>query len=157
MPRSGCLIISPIILLRRACEKFRTIPTTVINFVEGTRVTPEKQRQRESPYVHLLPPRAGGVAFVLDAMGDALHSLIDVTIVYPEGSKTFWDLCCRRLRKIVVDIRTCEIEPWLLAGDYQGDPEFRARFQTWLSNLWHEKDARMTAILAAPESADSGL
>ncbi len=142
---------------RRACEKFRTIPTTVINFVEGTRVTPDKQRARESAYTHLMPPRAGGVAFVLDAMGDALHSLIDVTIVYPEGSKTFWDLCCRRLRKIVIDIRTFEIEPWLLAGDYQADPEFRTRFQTWLSNLWHEKDARITAILASPGTADSGL
>jgi 1-acyl-sn-glycerol-3-phosphate acyltransferase len=142
---------------RRACEKFRSIPTTVINFVEGTRVTPEKQRARQSVYAHLMPPRAGGVAFVLDAMGDALHSLIDVTIVYPDGNCTFWDLCCRRLRRIVIDIRTYEIEPWLLGGDYQNDPEFRSRFQTWLTELWHEKDARMTSLLALPAATHPGL
>jgi hypothetical protein len=104
-----------------------------------------------------MPPRAGGVAFVLDAMGDALHSLIDVTIVYPDGNRTFWDLCCRRLRRIVVDIRTYEIEPWLIGGDYQNDPEFRTRFQAWLTDLWHEKDARMTSLLAPPAVPDPGL
>ena len=29
---------------REACEKFKRIPTSVINFVEGTRFTPAKQR-----------------------------------------------------------------------------------------------------------------
>ncbi len=134
---------------RRACEKFKRMPTTVINFVEGTRVTPEKQRERDSEFTHLMPPRAGGVAFVLDAMGDALHKLIDVTILYPDGRRSFWDLCTGRLRRILVEIRTSEIEPWLLEGDYQGDPEFRARFQVWLTALWHRKDARIEALLAA--------
>lgn len=134
---------------RRACEKFKRMPTTVINFVEGTRVTPEKQRERDSEFTHLMPPRAGGVAFVLDAMGDALHKLIDVTILYPDGHRTFWDLCTGRLQRILVEVRTSEIEPWLLAGDYQGDPEFRARFQAWLTALWRRKDARIEALLAA--------
>jgi 1-acyl-sn-glycerol-3-phosphate acyltransferase len=134
---------------RRACEKFKRMPTTVINFVEGTRVTPEKQRERDSEFTHLMPPRAGGVAFVLDAMGDALHKLIDVTILYPDGRRSFWDLCTGRLQRILVEVRTSEIEPWLLAGDYQGDPEFRARFQAWLTALWRRKDARIEALLAA--------
>ena len=132
---------------RRACEKFRRIPTTVINFVEGTRVSPEKQRARDSEFTHLMPPRAGGVAFVLDAMGDALHSLIDVTIVYPSGNQSFWDLCCGRLKQVLVDVRVLEIEPWILAGDYANDPEFRARFQAWLTALWHRKDARFAELL----------
>ena len=133
---------------RRACEKFRRIPTTVINFVEGTRVSAEKQRARDSEFVHLMPPRAGGVAFVLGAMGESLHSMIDVTIVYPDGCGSFWDLCCGRIRRILVETRTFEIEPWILEGNYQGDPEFRARFQAWLTALWHEKDARIGELLA---------
>jgi 1-acyl-sn-glycerol-3-phosphate acyltransferase len=134
---------------RRACEKFKRMPTTVINFVEGTRVTPEKQRARDSEFTHLMPPRAGGVAFVLDAMGDALHKLIDVTILYPDGHRTFWDLCTGRLQRILVEVQTSEIDPWLLAGDYQNDAEFRARFQAWLTAIWHRKDARIEALLAA--------
>ena len=138
---------------RRACEKFQRIPTTVINFVEGTRVSPEKQRARKSDFVHLMPPRAGGAAFVLDAMGTSLHSMIDVTIVYPDGNYTFWDLCCRRLRRILVDVKTFEIEPWALGGDYQNDDAFRARFQAWMSTLWREKDERITELLAAESRA----
>ncbi|MDJ0919276.1 MAG: acetyltransferase, partial [Woeseiaceae bacterium] len=54
---------------RKACEKFKDRPTSVINFVEGTRFTAEKRDKRRSPYRNLLIPRAGGVAVALDSMG----------------------------------------------------------------------------------------
>jgi 1-acyl-sn-glycerol-3-phosphate acyltransferase len=133
---------------RRACEKFREIPTSVINFVEGTRFTPAKHAAAKSPHRHLLPPRAGGVAFVLGAMGPQFHALLDVTIVYPEGDGEFWDLCCGRVGAIVVDVRERVLEPWLAAGDYADDPVFRARFQSWLGALWEDKDARIDGLLA---------
>ena len=44
---------------RRACERFAEVPTSVINFVEGTRFTPEKHASADTPYDNLLPPRAG--------------------------------------------------------------------------------------------------
>jgi len=90
---------------------------------------------------------------VLDAMGTSMHSMIDVTIVYPGGNYSFWDLCCRRLDRILVEVRTSEIEPWALAGDYQNDEAFRARFQAWMTTLWREKDERITAILAAASTS----
>lgn len=133
---------------RRACEKFRRIPTSVINFVEGTRFTPAKHAATRSPFRHLLLPRAGGVAFVLGAMGTLFHSLLDVTVAYPRGEGGFWDLCCGRIREIVVDVRERPIQPWLAAGDYANDPAFRARVQEWLGTLWAEKDARIAALLA---------
>jgi 1-acyl-sn-glycerol-3-phosphate acyltransferase len=133
---------------KKACEKFSTTPTTVINFVEGTRVTAEKQADRDSPYKYLLPPRAGGVAFALDAMGGILNSLIDVTIVYPQKETTFWDFLCGRLRRVIIDIRVQKLDNWLVSGDYAADEQFRARFQQWISGLWMEKDQRISAILA---------
>lgn len=133
---------------RRACEKFREIPTSVINFVEGTRYTPAKHAATRSPYRHLLPPRAGGVAFVLGAMGPQFHSLLDVTVVYPRGVGEFWDLCCGRVHEIVVDVRQRPVESWLAAGDYANDADFRARFQEWLGALWADKDARIEVLLA---------
>lgn len=42
---------------KKACEKFKHTPVSVMNFVEGTRFTPEKHQRKNSPYAHLLPPR----------------------------------------------------------------------------------------------------
>ena len=125
---------------RRACEKFRLIPTSVMNFVEGTRFTERKHAAFKSPYRHLLPPRPGGTSFVLSAMGGMLHSMLDVTIAYTGRTPSFWDLCCGRLGTVTVDIRRRAIDERLAAGDYAGDPAFRARFKEWLAGIWTEKD-----------------
>ena len=75
---------------RRACEKFALVPTSVMNFLEGTRFTKAKHQSQQSPYVHLLKPKAGGMALALNAMGDRFQAILDVTIVYPDGTPTFW-------------------------------------------------------------------
>jgi 1-acyl-sn-glycerol-3-phosphate acyltransferase len=132
---------------RRACQRFRDLPTSVINFVEGTRFTPEKRDRTGSPYRYLLNPRAGGIAFVLGAMGPILHEILDVTIAYPAGTGGFWDLCCGRIRHIVIEVGRRPLEGWLSAGDYAEDAAFRRRFQEWLAALWAAKDARLGDIL----------
>ena len=132
---------------RRACERFRLLPTSVITFVEGTRYTPAKHAQAKSPYRHLLPPRAGGIAFVLGAMGELFQGLVDVTLAYPKGQGGMWDLCCGRVREIVVDVRVLPVERWLVEGDYANDPAFRERFQQWLGELWRAKDARLATLV----------
>ncbi len=43
---------------QRACAKFALVPTSVMNFAEGTRCTPDKHRVQHSPYRHLLKPKA---------------------------------------------------------------------------------------------------
>jgi len=133
---------------QRACEKFRDHPTSIINFVEGTRFTPAKRIATRSPYQHLLRPKAGGIAFVMDALGPILRDLLDVTIAYPAGDATFWDLCCGRVPEIVVDVRRRSMPTRQAAGDYVGDDAFRGRFQEWLAGLWLEKDARLADYLS---------
>ncbi|MBM7332974.1 MAG: acyltransferase [Alcanivorax sp.] len=134
-------------ITRAACEKFGDMPVTVVNFLEGTRCTPEKQARQNSPYDHLLRPKAGGVAFVLAALGDNLDALLDVTVVYPGGKPPgFWALLSGQLPRVIVDVRTLKLEPWLWQGDYQEDRQFRARVQKWVSALWAEKDARIKAL-----------
>ncbi len=127
---------------RHACERFRHMPVSVMNFVEGTRFTPAKHAAQSSPYRHLLRPKAGGVAFVLDAMGDALHAILDVTIVYPGGPGTMMDLIAGRIRDIRVQVRELPITDEL-RGHYETDAAFRARFQNWVNALWADKDARI--------------
>ncbi|HKK02683.1 MAG TPA: acyltransferase [Gammaproteobacteria bacterium] len=131
---------------RRACEHFSHSPTSVMNFVEGTRFTPAKHAAQDSPYRHLLKPRAGGTAFVLGAMGEILHRMLDVTIVYPGGVPSFWDLCCGRAREIRVRVDLREIPGWARQGDYQDDPTFRSRFQAWLGEIWQHKDEQFEAL-----------
>src|SRR5699024_7438177 len=70
---------------RKACEKFAYFPTSIMNFFEGTRFTPEKHARQESPYKHLLKPKSGGTAFALNAMGGKLTLLLDITIIYPQN------------------------------------------------------------------------
>ena len=140
---------------RRACEKFRAIPVAIMNFVEGTRFTPAKHERQESPYRHLLKPRAGGVAFVLDAMGDGLHAILDVTIAYPGGRPSLVDLIANRVPEVRVQVRQRAIPVELAGGDYQSDADFRARFQQWINGVWLEKDADMERLLGPPASSGS--
>lgn len=133
---------------RRACRKFRDTPTSVINFLEGTRFTEAKRDRRNSPYTHLLPPRAGGVAMAIASMGEMFDAIVDVTIVYPDGVPRFWQMMCGGLTHVVVDVTARPIEPFLLGGDYAGDRDFRHRFHQWLGTLWREKDERLACIRA---------
>ena len=132
---------------RRACDKFRAIPVSIMNFVEGTRFTAAKHASQGAPYRHLLKPKSGGVAFVLDAMGDGLHAILDVTIAYPAGSPSLLDLLADRIPEVRVQLRQRTIPDEILRGDYQHDRAFRARFQQWMNGLWSEKDADMAALL----------
>jgi len=132
-----------------ACEKFRYTPVTVFNFMEGTRFTAAKHDSQNSPYKHLLKPKAGGTAFVLQAMGDMIHTMLDVTIVYPDSRANIWDYLCGRIGRIIIDIRTREIPPRFLGMDYDSNRETRADFQHWVSDIWAEKDARIDALKAS--------
>ncbi|MBW0146860.1 acyltransferase [Marinobacter arenosus] len=132
-----------------ACEKFRFTPVTIFNFMEGTRFTPAKHQSQNSPYQHLLKPRAGGTAFVLQAMGEMIHTMLDVTIVYPDGKAGFWDYLCGRIRRIVIDVRLREIPDHFLGMDYENDRETRVAFQRWVSDVWSEKDRRIQALQSA--------
>ncbi|TBU87523.1 acyltransferase [Phytopseudomonas dryadis] len=136
-----------LLITRRACEKFKELPVTVVNYLEGTRFTPAKQAQQGSPYQHLLKPKAGGVAFVLAALGEQLDAVLDVTVVYPGARKPgFWDLISGQVPRVIVDIHTRELDPALWQGDYENDPEFRQYLQGWVSDLWQEKDRRIAQL-----------
>ena len=131
---------------KEACEKFRDTPTTIINFVEGTRATEEKRTARNSPYEFLLPPRTGGVALAITSMGEMFRSIVDVTIVYPDGVQEFWDMCCGKLKHVIIEVRERAVDEWMTAGDYTADREYRARFHTWLSSVWQEKDQQIKTM-----------
>jgi len=136
---------------RRACENFRLVPTSVINFLEGTRFSPHKHGVQRSPYRHLLKPRSGGLATALATLGERCHRLLDVTIVYPHGAPKFWQLLSGRVEDVIVRVRQREIPVELVRGDYANDPQFRSRMQDWVNGLWEEKD-RLIEQLQRPQA-----
>jgi 1-acyl-sn-glycerol-3-phosphate acyltransferase len=137
---------------RQACEKFRLVPTSVINFLEGTRFTAHKHEAQRSPYRHLLKPRSGGIAMALSTLGEHCHRLLDVTIVYPHGAPKFWHLLSGRVDDVIVRVQQREIPAELVSGDYASDSQFRARMQEWVNALWAEKD-ELIEQLQPPSSA----
>ncbi len=132
---------------KKACEKFSRIPTSVMNFLEGTRFTAKKHARQEGPYRYLLKPKAGGIALALNVLGDKFHSLLNITIVYPDGIPTFWEFLCGKVHRVVVRISSTEIPKAFLHMDYESDKEFQELFQQWVQDLWKEKDSQIAALL----------
>ena len=137
---------------RKACEQLLSQPFTLLNYLEGTRFTPEKHAQQQSPYKHLLKPKAGGLALALNILGDKIDALVDMTIVYPDGVPGYGDFWLGEVNRIAVNLRKIEIPDWVLGGNYEDDAEYRERFKQWVHELWTEKDQlieRMQQELAA--------
>jgi 1-acyl-sn-glycerol-3-phosphate acyltransferase len=132
-------------ITRRACQKFKDKPVSIMNFVEGTRFTNDKHKQQSSPYNHLLRPKSGGIAFVLAAMGDYIQNILNVTIVYPGGKKSFWQFVCGDVTDIIVSVEVLPVYDYLI-GDYFNDPEFKKSFQDSINALWAQKDKKIQKL-----------
>jgi len=132
---------------RRSCEKFKDIPTTIINFVEGTRYTRAKHQAKRSPFRHLLPPKAGGIAFTLASMGQQFDAVLDITLVYPDNpGHVMLDMLCGRLKRVVIQDEVLPVDSQVI-GDYFNDESFRVAFQNWLNQRWLAKDQQIEQTL----------
>lgn len=131
---------------RESCKKYKDFPTTVINFVEGTRFTPSKKISRKSPFEYLLRPKAGGIAFTLSAMGELFSNILDITLIYPNSKSPMVDMLSGNMKHIIIDVKTLEVSDQVI-GDYFNDESFKTHFQTWLNGLWQAKDKRISQRL----------
>jgi 1-acyl-sn-glycerol-3-phosphate acyltransferase len=133
-------------ITRKACRKFEGLPVAIMNFVEGTRFTAGKHQRQKSPYAALLRPKAGGIGFVLSAMGERLDAILNVTIVYPGGIPSFMDFLCGRISSVEAVIERIPVSKELL-GDYSADEEHQQKFKVWLNGVWERKDALIQSRL----------
>lgn len=142
---------------RKACEKFRHAPTSILNFIEGTRFTPAKREAQGSPYTHLLRPKAGGMASAVAAMGDRFAGILDVTIVYPDGPVELWGLLSGQLGRVVVHVEQRPIPPEWIGADYLEDRAFRASFKAWVQQVWDEKEALIGRVLEESDARAASM
>ncbi len=134
-------------ITRRACQKYRDIPVTVVNYMEGTRGTPAKRLARHSPYKHLLRPKTDSVEFMLNAMGDMFDGIIDLTIAYRPGiTPNFVNLLCGRVTPVKIRARVLPIPHELLRDDLRENLEMQRRFRAWIGELWARKDAEIDQL-----------
>jgi len=133
---------------RKACERFKTIPTTVINFVEGTRFSAAKQSEQNSPYQHLLKPKVGALSMALATMGDQFEAMLDVTLAYPDGTPSFWDLLSGRCGRVLVRVQARPIPAELVGGNPMADKRLRAGISMWIKRQWSDKDALLESLRA---------
>lgn len=130
---------------KKACAKFKHKPVSVMNFIEGTRFSDKKHDKQGSPFQYLLKPKSGGMSFVLDAMGEHLTKIVDVTIYYPDGIPNFSDFVCGQVENVHIEIHTLDIAEELGHINFS-ERNDRIVFQKWLTKFWHDKDARLAKM-----------
>tara|TARA_B100001250_G_C19755972_1_gene770112 strand:- start:12 stop:887 length:876 start_codon:yes stop_codon:yes gene_type:complete len=133
--------------IKQACEGFKNHPTSILNFLEGTRRTPSKQNTQSSEFQHLLKPKIGGIEYVIKDMGDYLHKMIDVTIVYPDGTPSFWEFLTGQCKSVEFFVNHHDIPPEVLVDD---DIERRSALASWIKGIWLSKDRLIADLLKSP-------
>ncbi|MCA0404019.1 MAG: acyltransferase [Proteobacteria bacterium] len=131
----------------KAVNLFKHSPTTIMNFVEGTRYTKAKSKAQGEPYQYLLKPRAGGINFVISAMGKQFTNLLDMSIVYPEKNTNLWDFLCGRIKTIKVHVQELTIPPQFTEPAASQNEELQNEFRHWLNENWLKKDALIEEML----------
>ncbi len=132
---------------RRSCEKFKHLPTSIMNYVEGSRFTEQKRKRQNSPYQYLLRPKAAGIAFALSAMGEQFSQVLNMTLVYPDSPDDILAAAMSgQLKKVVVRIEALPV-PVIDDERYFKESGYRVEFQRWLNGLWVEKDQQIESLL----------
>jgi 1-acyl-sn-glycerol-3-phosphate acyltransferase len=132
----------------QACAGFRDHPTTVLNFLEGTRFTPEKHAAQDARFRNLLNPKLGGMSYVVYSLSDQLYRVLDVTIDYPHGIPTFWELMQGHCQEVDFLVQCRELPEGVRGAS---DPDtVRALLAPWVEQLWREKDSRLRRASAGP-------
>lgn len=130
----------------KAIETFKKTPASIMNFVEGTRFTAAKKTLQNSPYTHLLKPKAGGISFIISSMGQQISSLLDVTIVYSEKKHSLWDFLCKRVESVTINVKKIPIPAEFTSLKLLEDSQIQTNFKNWLNQHWAEKDNLIASL-----------
>lgn len=126
---------------KKACRRLIEYPSTLINFVEGSRYTRKKAARAKSPYSNLLPPKTASLGVALGQIGDKVEYIFNNTFYYPDNQKkAMIDLLMGRVKNVYVNVEIVKSTDGLI-GNYLDDKEFKHDFTMKVRDLWEEKDA----------------
>jgi 1-acyl-sn-glycerol-3-phosphate acyltransferase len=130
------------------------VPIWLVSFLEGTRVTESKlelsrkfaaKRQLPQPR-HLMIPRTKGFLATMTGLRDHLDAVYDVTIAYPTGIPSLWQMIQGDVKKVCIHIRRYPLE--LLPKNDQG-------LEDWVYRLFSEKDELLEHFQASKSFQNS--
>ncbi|WP_115008579.1 acetyltransferase [Moraxella lacunata] len=136
---------------RRACGLLADKSFVLLNYLEGTRFSKDKHARQNSPYQHLLKPKAGGFALAIASLGDKIDGILDMTVVYPDGVPDYGELWAGKMTRLGVDIRHLDMDERLFAdlkdGKYDSDETVKAELFDFLDKVWTVKDERIGQMM----------
>ena len=118
----------------QAAEQGVAARHALLIFAEGTRFTPKKRSDQNSPFDHLLRPRAGGFAAACQIFPEGTP-IIDLSIYYDGGSH-FWRCLGGATKVICVDVSTHSLDQTMSA-------------EAFLNERWQAKDVWLRSQLDA--------
>ncbi len=131
---------------QKSCAKFKDVPTTMINFVEGTRYTPQKAVASHSPYQYLMTPKAMSFSLAMEHLGVQFAKIINLTLAYPDNKVSpFKDMLLGRLKRVYVIAEEIPVTD-NLRGSYLTDKTYKRSFTLWLKGIWQVKDKLLSEI-----------
>ena len=107
-------------------------------FAEGTRFTPKKRSDQDSPFDHLLRPRVGGFAAACQIFPEGTP-IIDLSIYY-DGSSHFWRCLGGATKVIRVNVSTHSVDQMISADAF-------------LNERWQAKDVWLRSKVEAQSGA----
>ena len=107
-------------------------------FAEGTRFTPKKRSDQDSPFDHLLRPRVGGFAAACQIFPEGTP-IIDLSIYYDRGSH-FWRCLGGATKVICVDVSIHSLDQMMSA-------------EAFLNERWQAKDVWLRSKVEAQSGA----
>jgi 1-acyl-sn-glycerol-3-phosphate acyltransferase len=140
---------------RIACRRFRHLPVTIINYIEGTRFSAEKQEAQDSPYRYLLRPRVGGIGFVLASLSEQIDALYDLTIIYPTRDVSMLDFIRNRVPWIRMILRRIDVPNEFRTDAITEPGPARDHFKQWVEQIWRDKDNQIAEVVAGCSVAGS--
>lgn len=148
-------------IAKKACQMLAKKPFVLLNYLEGTRFSPQKHAAQNSNYRHLLKPKAGGLALAIASLGDKIDGILDMTIVYPDGVPSYDGLWRGELRRLSVDICKQPMPQTLFEALKQGAYHDSTHLEhiyakeglhDWLDKIWQQKDQKIEALKSAVHS-----
>ncbi len=123
------------------------IPLWLISFSEGTRLTRKKweaarqfaQKRGLPAPENVLVPRTKGFVAAVSGLRDYATAVYDITIAYPQGIPSVWQLIQGRVDLFVVHVRRFPIESL---------PHDKAELASWLMGRFEEKDKLIPELLS---------
>ena len=114
----------------------------LISFLEGTRITPEKlarsqafAKRRKLPVTnYTMVPRTKGFVASLQGLNNHLDAVYSVTIGYPDGIPSLWQMMLGDVKRFAIDVRRIPVKDL---------PQDEKALEAWTIEEYQLKDSKV--------------